>query len=209
MMASETTAPGGAAPAAQLDSDWPQLPPPLPSWQRAPYRVGQFLRGLTASVSEAEQRQLDEWLAPAGVTLFTLLPLDAQRHSLNVLQTLLAAGYDVPDLTQAALLHDVGKIAADKAGVRLHLWLRGPIVLTEWLAPETLVRQAVNDPSRGWRYALHVQLDHPAIGAAWAKDAGCSVLTCWLIAHHQDKTLPPSGLQRSLLAALQWADERN
>jgi hypothetical protein len=209
MTASETAASGGVATAAQLDSDWPQLPPPLPSWQRAPYRIGQFLRGLTASVSEAEQRQLEEWLSPSGVALFNLLPTDARRHSLNVLQTLLAAGYDLPDLTQAALLHDVGKAAADEAGVRLQLWLRGPIVLTAWLFPEVLARQAVNDPVQGWRYALHVQLNHPAIGAVWAREAGCSELTCWLIAHHQDETLPPSGQKRSLLAALQWADERN
>jgi hypothetical protein len=56
---------------------------------------------------------------------------------------------------------------------------------------------------------LHVQFDHPAIGAAWAREAGCTELTCWLIAHHQDKTLPSSGEKRTLLAALQWADERN
>ena len=189
---------------------WPSAPlPTRPGWQRAPYRVGQFLRGLTASVSDEERRQVSEWLSPQGAALFARLPVDAQRHSLNVVQTLRAAGYESPDLTQAALLHDVGKAAADEARVRLQLWLRGPIVLAEWLTPSLLASQAADDPARGWRYALHVQLDHPAIGAAWARESGCSELTCWLIAHHQDKVLPSPGEKRTLLAALQWADERN
>ena len=194
---------------ASSQASAPALPPPMPGWQRAPYRLGQFLRGLTATVGDEDRQFLSRWLSSDALVFFDRLPVDAQRHSLNVAQTLLNAGFSQLDLTAAALLHDVGKAAADDAGVRLQLWLRGPIVLAEWLTPDLLVSQAAEDPTQGWRYALHVQLDHPAIGAAWAREAGCSDLTCWLIEHHQDKTLPPPGERRTLLAALQWADERN
>ena len=57
------------------------------------------------------------WLPERAQPLFVAMPLDARRHSLNVLATLLAAGYDDPDLCAAALLHDMGKIAAQEAGV--------------------------------------------------------------------------------------------
>ncbi len=92
-----------------------------------------------------------------------------------------------PDLAAAALLHDVGKVAADDAGAYLGLWMRGPIVLLEAWRPDLLVRLASPQPAASLRYALFVHLAHPQIGAAWANEAGCSPLTCWLIAHHQDK----------------------
>ena len=191
----------------------PELSPDIQSgargWRRTPYRVRQFLRGLGATVSPDEERLLTEWLAPDELALFRRMPVDARRHSLNVLYTLQRAGHDGPDLRRAALLHDVGKVRADEAGVRLQLWLRGPLVLAEAAVPDWLVRQAQDDPARGWRYALHVHFEHPALGAELARRAGSSELTCWLIAHHQDKVLPPAGERRTLLAALQWADERN
>ena len=182
---------------------------PLPIWQRGPYRVSQFLRGLTATVSAAERQSLQDELAPAALELFLRLPVDAQRHSLNVMQTLRDAGYDDPDLMAAALLHDVGKAASEAAGVRLQLWVRGPLVLADGLLPGLLTHYAAARPEAGWRYALYVHLHHPAIGAAWARHAQCSALTCWLIEHHQDKTAPAESQEGALLAALQWADERN
>jgi hypothetical protein len=152
---------------------------------------------------------LGQYLALDAQALFARMPVDAQRHSLNVMQILRAAGYDDPDLLTAALLHDVGKVAADDAGVHINLWLRGPLVLAEAFTPGMLASQAVDDPQRGWRYALHVHFAHPQIGAMWAKEVECNESACWLIAHHQDKALPEEGRQRSMLAQLQWADEQN
>jgi hypothetical protein len=137
------------------------------------------------------------------------MPADAQRHSLNVLGTLQAARPVPPDLAAAALLHDVGKVAADDAGAYLGLWLRGPMVLVEAVWPGLLRRLASDRPAPNLRYALFVQEQHPAIGAAWARDAGCSQLTCWLIEHHQDKALTGDEQQCALLARLQAADEAN
>ena len=136
--------------------------------------------------------------------------MDAQRHSINVLTTLRTAGHDHPDLAVAALLHDVGKVAADEAGVPLRLWLRGPLVLGEALVGDRLQSLAADDPAAGWRYTLHVHYAHPQIGAVWAQDVGCSALACWLIVHHQDSEIATNDNTKvQLLKLLQWADDRN
>lgn len=180
------------------------------SIQRIYYRVRQFATGLAARVPPAEIAQIKQVLPPDGFALFQRMPVDAQRHSLNVYHSLQSSGHRDPDLAAAALLHDMGKVAADEAGVRISLWLRGPLVLLEALAPTQLSRLASADPTRGWRYALHVHIEHPAIGAAWADQAGCSTTTCWLIAQHQTKHANTQDERlRKLLHALQWADNRN
>jgi HD domain len=182
----------------------------LPCSARLLYRLRQFWRGLHASVTPAEQALVAQVLPPLAAALFAQLPRDAQRHSLNVLQGVQGAGPVPADLAVAALLHDVGKLAAEQAGVRINLWLRGPLVLLEAWSPDWLRRQGRADPSTGWRYALYVHFAHPTIGATWAREAGCSSLACWLIAHHQATVAPAASLEEQrLLAALQWADSRN
>ena len=175
-----------------------------------PYRLRQFMNGLRAEVSAAEQELVATYLPPAAYALFQQMPADAQRHSLNVLATIQAAGVADADLAVAALLHDVGKVAAAQAGHPLNLWWRGPLVLLELGAPWLLRRLAAPNPRGGWRYLLHVHLEHPAIGAAWAEQAGCSPLACWLIGHHQDRPAPVASSQAlTLLHALQKADDRH
>lgn len=174
------------------------------------YRLRQFVRGFTAQVSAKDGEVLDQILTPMQRHLFGRMPVDAQRHSLNVLSTLHNAGHTDDDLAVAALLHDVGKVAAMDVGAYLGIWMRGPMVILETVAPHLLPRLASPQPSPSWRYAIHVQNAHPQIGAVWAQEAGCNALTCWLIAHHQDKdldALDPS--RRDLLQTLQWADNRN
>lgn len=187
-------------------------------------RIRQFMQGVTASVSAEELQRAARFLPPAGLTRFRQMPVDAQRHSLNVLTTLRRAGWDDADLAAAALLHDAGKLAAAKAGLRFNAWVRTALVLMEAFAPGLTARLGVEDAKGGWRYLLHVHLTHARIGACWAEADGCSPLTCWLIAHHQDKTVqadvalnaPGSPAperaaddQMRLLTALQWADSQN
>ena len=165
-------------------------------------------------------------LPPAGLACFRQMPVDAQRHSLNVLTTLQRAGWHDPDLAAAALLHDSGKVAASAAGLTFNAWIRTALVLMEAVAPRLAARLAAEDATGGWRYLLHVHLAHPRIGARWAEADGCSPLTCWLIAHHQDKPKPAQEMpdprwtasaqpqqctehRKRLLTALQWADSRN
>lgn len=171
------------------------------------YRVGQFVRGAAASVSPHEVAQAARRMPPGGVSLLMQMPVDAQRHSLNVLATLDAEGNVADDLAVAALLHDVGKVAAEG---QISLWTRGPIVLIEAIAPRLMARLAA--PTRGWRYALWVQQNHPAIGESWARQARCSELTCRLIARHQEQ-LPTTSTrddeETRLLRRLQAADNQN
>lgn len=185
-------------------------------WQRARYRVGQFLRGWHATLSAADRRLIAEELPAAAAALFARMPADAQAHSLRVARTLQQSGATPHDLTVAALLHDVGKVAASDAGAYLGLWMRGPVVLMEAFTPSLLQRLAAPQPSASPRYAIYVQLMHPQIGAAWARAAGCSEIACWLIEHHQDKLPANTGDNPAadadapaLLARLQWADGRN
>ncbi len=177
--------------------------------RRAQYRVRQFWQGLAARVSPEEHALVAAALPPAALAIFTRMPVDAQRHSLNVLYAVRRAGIVDADLDAAALLHDAGKLAADEAGVRLSPWLRGPLVLLEAWAPAILRRAAHADPARGWRYAVYVHFEHPRLGAEQARQAGCSELTCRLIAHHQDAaaSIPCEERQRMLLEALQRADD--
>lgn len=189
------------------------LPPSLKKrftvYQRVCYRIEQFCKGLQANLQAPDERLAEAVLSPAELTLFRRMPLDARRHSLDVLRTLQREG-DVPHpLAVAALLHDVGKAAATERGAYLGLWLRGPIVLLEALAPGVLRRLAAPQPTWRLRYALFVQLHHAAIGAAWAQEAGCSELTCWLIAHHQDPSAEGDPERMALLARLQRADGEN
>ncbi len=198
--------------------------------EKARYRITQFFNGWRASVTPQDLTLVEQVLTPIGPAagkLFRRMPVDAQAHSLRVVKALQADGPTTLDLAAAALLHDVGKVAADDAGAYLGLWIRGPIVLLEAWRPDLLVRLASSKPGASLRYALFVHLTHPEIGAAWAKEAGCSPLTSWLIAHHQDtcaaadaadnQTAPePSGNEpfnliaaRNSLARLQWADGRN
>ncbi len=184
---------------------------PKPSWNlRLVLRLRQFVRGLTANVRAEEMLVAAQLLSKPALTHFCQMPADAQRHSLNVLYMLQKADQTDPELAAAALLHDVGKIAADQAGLHLSPWLRGPLVLLDKVAPRQVERWAADDPTQGWRYLLHVHRSHPQIGADWAGADGCSELTCWLIEHHQDTlTHPPQARKEKLLLLLQWADNRN
>jgi hypothetical protein len=117
---------------------------------------------------------------------------------------------------QAALLHDAGKSLGQP------LFHRVTIVLLESFWPAALVRLGtVPAPDREdleitirqiswWRRPFAVHRYHPEIGAAWAHKAGCHHLVTQLILKHQDK--PAGEADRpevNLLAALQWADNKN
>jgi hypothetical protein len=179
-------------------------------WQRVVYRLRQFVTGLQAQVTVDELHMVAELLPTALLLRFQQMPVDAQRHSLNVLAAVRAVGFTQREMALAALLHDVGKVAAIESGVSLGLWLRGPLVILEALWPQALQRLCSADASTGWRYLLYVQQEHPRIGATWARAAGCPPVTCWLIDHHQDKVLEQASEQeRNWLAVLQQADASN
>lgn len=179
----------------------------------AGYRVKQYVNGLNASISAEDWLVIRSILTSDESELFARMPVEMQKHSIDVLSALKRAGHLHSELAVAALLHDVGKITADQAGVRLSLWLRSILVLWEKIWPGGLAQFASRETAHGWRYSAYVHLHHPTIGAELAATAGVGPTARWLIAVHQIKdhakldreSVPENGLE--LLSALQRADD--
>ena len=205
-------------------------------YQEARELQGKFIRQLKAGepiditpLAEVAEEMVDTMFShgDAMLCLARIRAKDAylMEHSMNV--AILLANFGrylglersvLKELTLGGLLHDVGKIAAEQSGRGIHLWLRGPLVLAEAMAPRMMDGYADDSPTSGWRYLLHVHLEHPAIGAQMAAQAGCDELTCWLIAQHQEtpESIGQTGSLFAqdeqairLLSALRRADQRN
>lgn len=131
------------------------------------HRVGQFVAHIRARVEPQEQALAVRLLPPAGVELFSAMPVADRRHGLDVAERLLAAGLDDADLLGAALLHDAGK------GHGMRLWHRVGGVLLEAVSPRLLHRLADPDPA-SWRHGFHLYLHHAQLSAQAALAAGCS-----------------------------------
>jgi len=192
------------------------------------YRVWQFIQALTARrLTPAEWQEVSPLLSPPQQGLFRRMETNDQRHSLQVLRTLVRAGETHHDLLVAALLHDVGKSRHP-----LRLWERPVVVLTRLFRPAMVVRwgQRAGDEDWGWRRPFVIYEQHPAWGAQMASEAGCSPLTVWLIRWHQERPAGQDGAgpgqtaqqgpkgkapscrgksENALLQALQRADSEN
>ena len=121
------------------------------------YRTRQFWQALGASLTlgaslAPEDRDLVQaLLTPGQIALFEGMQESEQAHALRVLHALLEQGEEHPDLSVAALLHDVGK-----SRFPLKLWERILIVLGQAFFPERAAR---------WGAA--------AENAAWVQGSGC------------------------------------
>jgi hypothetical protein len=169
------------------------------------YRIEQFLRALTAqqAISERRLKRATEILSPEARALFVRQAPQDQRHALDVYETLLKGGHTHEDLLRAALLHDVGKAAAQAPP-----WQRGIFVLAKCFTPRTLGRM-LRDVSKDRSGSLVAYANHAEIGARWAEEAGCSALTVALIRHHEDQPETYEPKHARLLVALQAADSVN
>jgi hypothetical protein len=123
-------------------------------------RLRQGLRALFAWVERVDEALAAEVLNPSLLALFRAMRRSERLHSLNVLRTLRAAGYDHPALLTAALLHDVGKSRA-----AYHLWDRVIVVLVSAVAPETARRWGAAETPRGWRRPFVIREQHARWGA--------------------------------------------
>ena len=184
--------------------------------QRAYYRSSQFFKAvgaaLGAPVTEDDRALVESVLTtPAQRVLFDRMSPADQRHAVALLKTLRAEGHDRLALMQAALLHDVAK-----SGAKITVFHRVAVVLLQafrptWLA--WLVRDANQDlPDSGvslWRQPFVYYVDHPAIGARWAEQAGCHPLAVSLIERHQSSVSSSDALEDRLLRLLQAADDQN
>ncbi len=178
---------------------------------RAVYRVRQFTGAVAAyarPLTADERREAHAVLPAAARSLFDHMPANDQRHSLEVLRAVQAAGQSHPALLQAALLHDAAK---DAGGITLlH---RVAVVLIRIVRPRWLAQWAERPapPRSDLRYPFWTHVNHPRLGAELAAAVGCEPLAVDLIERHQAH--PPAAvgdaLADALLAALQAADDDN
>ncbi len=177
------------------------------SVRRSPfYRARQFYRALTARPLGATERQaVSTLLSPAQQSLFQQMRTRDQRHSFQVMCTLVERGQSDPDLLTAALLHDVGK-----SRYPLILWEQPVVVLIRNFRPNTAVQWG-NGAPRGWKRPFVVYQRHAEWGAEMAAAAGSSPLVVELIRYHQSKLddVDMESERLKLLQFLQAADSAN
>ena len=163
----------------------------------ARHRVGQFWRHASARVTERERAAVEQLLGLALWPLFAGLPVNDQRHGLDVLETVRRLEGE-PDrlLQQAALLHDVGK-----AGAQFSVVERSLTVFLRAASPRLL--QALLRARPGFARRHDVYVDHARIGAERLRVAGAPELAAIVAEHHAPE--PRSEITRRL----QRADGRN
>ena len=154
----------------------------------------QAVAHVRARVDPGEEAVARRVLPSRALALYEAMPVADRRHALDVVEKLLAAGHDDPDLLAAALLHDAAK------GERMLLWHRSAGVLLESLAPR-LLRLLASDDERSWRHPFHLYLHHERLSAELALNAGCARRVGAFISGSVDTA------DAQALAALERADD--
>jgi hypothetical protein len=161
------------------------------------HRVGQFWRHSSARVSPAEIARATEILGPRLAPFFFALPLNDQRHGLDVLSTVEADGAALPALLQqAALLHDMGKVDA-----RFSVAERSLTVFLDRVSPALLAAMLRLRP--GFRRRFQTYRDHAGVGAARLRAVGATELAAVVEEHHADHP------ELEITRRLRRADARN
>jgi len=163
-------------------------------------RLRRGIEGLLAPWRQVDDAPAAAFLTPVALALFRRMSVADRAHSLRGYAWLQARAPRQHDLLAAGLLHDCGKAAA-----RLAVWQRTLKVLLLKLAPGLWRRLSAPAAPDSWRYPFYILAEHARIGAEWAEAAGCSELTCWLIAKHESK-IDLSHSRASFLQLLQSAD---
>ena len=160
----------------------------------ARYRLGQLSRALGASLSAEDLALVRVHLTEPQQRLFFQASPALQKHQVRVCRILVEQGETDRDLLVAALLHDVGK-------GEIALLERGLFVLLAALLPPLLER--LSAPRRwAWQQRLSDFLNHAALGARLALDAGVTARAADLIARHHE-----AAGSNSLQARLRAADD--
>lgn len=122
------------------------------------YRVRQVVWAAQAQWRPLDLGAFGEYLNQEQQALFLAMSRSDQRHSLAVFQRLRSANMSDPALLQAALLHDIGKAAAD-----VRLWHRVIVVLARACFPKLLDRLAQDrSPSFQSERGIHVYVNRYA-----------------------------------------------
>lgn len=160
-------------------------------------RVGQFWRHASARVAPEESRMAAQVLGPTLAPLFIELPVNDQRHGLDVLTTVFELERQPSQLLQqAALIHDIGKREA-----RFSVLDRSLTVSLKALSPRVLAAWLRLRPNFARRFQIYDE--HARIGAERVKRSGANELAAVLAEHHSPQ--PKLEVTRQL----QRADQRN
>jgi hypothetical protein len=160
------------------------------------HRVGQFWRHASARVTPEERASAERILGPLA-PLFLDLPVNDQRHGLDVLDTVTRLElHPSPLLQQAALLHDLGKSEAHFSVID-----RSLTVFLRAVSPPSLRALRRSRPTFAHRYEIYAE--HARIGADRLRAAGAADLAMIVAEHHAPQ--PQSEVTRRL----QRADGRN
>jgi hypothetical protein len=157
-------------------------------------RIRQFRRYVTGTVSEGERAEIEGWLTPRQIELFRSMHRADQRHGLDVVASLRAAGHPEPELLLAGLFHDASK------GPGVGIWPR-----VAWSLGDRYGAWIHDAAGRlpGFRVAFLRLRDHAERSAELALEAGCSPETAELIRHQAAPVDTGAG------EALRLADEAN
>lgn len=156
-------------------------------WAGKIWRLGRYFTG---RVSARERAELPDWLTSAQVALFDQMQRADQRHGLDVVVALRAAGHDQADLLLAGLLHDCAK------GRNVRLWHR-----VGWSLAERYGRGVERAVTwlPGSAAAFETLRLHAQRSAELALAAGASAETAELIRNQAEPT--DAVLGRALLLA--------
>ena len=168
-------------------------------------RIGQGLRAMFAFALPVDDAVVREVLTPDLYRLFQRMTRSEQIHSIRVMKTLRAHGYDQPDLLTAALLHDVGK---SRYGMTLPERVIASLIHKASHSTYKYYRDATHLKPSGWRRALVIAAQHPSWSAEDMESAGASQVAVSLARRHADRIEgTPQTEEDRLLAALQAADD--
>lgn len=161
------------------------------------HRVGQFWRHASATVNGDERLQAGAILGSRLAPVFFELPVNDQRHGLDVLQTVRRLQAE-PSLLlqQAALLHDSGK-----QGAKFSVVDRSVAVFLKAAAPRLLDLLTRARPGFGTRLRIYER--HASIGADRLRRLGATDLA-EIVAEHHD-----GAPRRDDTRRLQEADRRH
>ncbi len=174
----------------------------------AVYRIRQALANLTARMQPEDWILVGRYLTDAERRLFVRMEAADQRHSVQVLRTLLADSVEDESLLKAALLHDVGK-----SRCRITIVYRTAAVLMEALCG-TLPAFGIRGDRKSWWFPFYILANHPRIGASMLAQAGTEERVWRLVEMHQlepylVRNVPDAQWIRAALVTLRQADNEN
>ena len=150
-------------------------------------RIKQVFAALTANITPADKKYVNEHLIGAEQALFWGMNLPDQRHVLNVAYTAeqlaeYEANIDHKLLIKCALLHDVGKVKGDVSTLDKIITVVGHKVFPGWA--RQWGRLGRGNMIDNLRHAFYIYFNHAKRSARMLADIGASPRVVEIVARH-------------------------